>query len=163
MENQELELNRLEQRLNNQDLTLEAIRKELQSLKEKNNNKEITALNQRLDIVINDLKTLHSFLEKTDQELLRQNSALNEVHTTLQTVAQAFDEPAVDSPNIYIVQTGDTLGEIAIKNRTTIKKIKELNEMSKDTIFVGQKLRLTKWWVQLAQLAQTQLECLIPA
>ncbi|MCC6574460.1 MAG: L,D-transpeptidase family protein [Planctomycetes bacterium] len=45
---------------------------------------------------------------------------------------------------IYEVKSGDTLGAIGAKFKTTAEFIKRLNEMKKDTIFVGQRLHLPK-------------------
>lgn len=42
----------------------------------------------------------------------------------------------------YTVQPGDSLGLIAIRNKTSTKRLKELNHLSSDTIFPGQKLTL---------------------
>lgn len=44
--------------------------------------------------------------------------------------------------SIYKVKAGDSLEKIARQNRTTIKVIKELNHLTKDTITVGQNLKL---------------------
>ncbi|WP_394138263.1 C40 family peptidase [Cytobacillus oceanisediminis] len=42
----------------------------------------------------------------------------------------------------YIVQKGDTLSGIALKNNTTVQKMKEWNKLTSDLIFIGQKLVL---------------------
>lgn len=44
----------------------------------------------------------------------------------------------------YIVEEGDSLGYIANKHGTTIDTIKELNQLSSDDIFIGEKLTLPK-------------------
>ncbi|ADI02383.1 Peptidoglycan-binding lysin domain protein [Syntrophothermus lipocalidus DSM 12680] len=41
---------------------------------------------------------------------------------------------------VYIVQKGDTLSEIAVRYKTTVKAIKDANKLSSDLIKVGQKL-----------------------
>ncbi|MDN7241191.1 LysM peptidoglycan-binding domain-containing protein [Planococcus sp. N028] len=45
--------------------------------------------------------------------------------------------------NTYKVKKGDTLYSIAKKNKTTVKKLKELNKLKSDTIKVGQVLKLS--------------------
>lgn len=50
--------------------------------------------------------------------------------------------PAVKTYN-YIVVSGDTLSGIANKANMTVKQLKELNKLSSDTIYVGQKLKIT--------------------
>ncbi len=43
---------------------------------------------------------------------------------------------------VYTVRKGDSLGKIASRNHTTISKIKSWNNLRKDTIVPGQKLRI---------------------
>lgn len=43
----------------------------------------------------------------------------------------------------YTVVSGDTLGKIAQKSNTTVQKLKELNNLKSDLIYVGQKLKVT--------------------
>ena len=43
---------------------------------------------------------------------------------------------------VYTVKKGDSLGKIASRNSTTISKIKSWNNLRKDTIIPGQKLRI---------------------
>jgi membrane-bound lytic murein transglycosylase D len=47
----------------------------------------------------------------------------------------------VDS-NSYIVKSGDTLSEIALKTEVSVKKLKEINSLKNSTIRIGQKLAL---------------------
>jgi len=47
---------------------------------------------------------------------------------------------ASNSSNYYIVQKGDTLWNIANKYKTTVSKLKDINNLSSNLIFVGQKL-----------------------
>jgi LysM repeat protein len=42
--------------------------------------------------------------------------------------------------NYYIVQKGDTLWSIASKYKTTVSKLKDINNLSNNLIVVGQKL-----------------------
>jgi len=44
--------------------------------------------------------------------------------------------------NLYTVVSGDTLSKIAIKNRTTVTKIKKDNSLNSDLIQIGQKLKI---------------------
>jgi LysM repeat protein len=43
---------------------------------------------------------------------------------------------------VYEVKPGDILEKIARKNNTSVKKIKELNGLTNDRIFVGQRIKL---------------------
>ena len=42
----------------------------------------------------------------------------------------------------YVVVAGDSLGKIAYSNGMNIRQLKELNGLSKDTVYVGQKLKI---------------------
>jgi LysM repeat protein len=50
-------------------------------------------------------------------------------------------EPAKTSQ--YIVKSGDTLGKISQQYKMTVQKLKELNSLKSDMIYVGQKLKVT--------------------
>lgn len=49
---------------------------------------------------------------------------------------------AQNSPSVYIVQNGDTLSHIALRNGATESAIKKANNLSSDLIRVGQKLKI---------------------
>lgn len=46
------------------------------------------------------------------------------------------------TPVVYNVKPGDTLSDIAVKYKTTVDSLKQLNQLKTDTIRVGQKLKL---------------------
>ncbi len=48
----------------------------------------------------------------------------------------------IASGDVYVVQSGDSLSVIAVRAKTTVRAIKELNGLSSDRILVGQKLKL---------------------
>ncbi len=50
--------------------------------------------------------------------------------------------PALEDEGIHIVQTGETLSEIAWRYRLKLNRLKELNGIENSRILVGQKLRL---------------------
>lgn len=47
------------------------------------------------------------------------------------------------STSIYVVQKGDTLSHISKRFGTSVKQLKELNNLSSDLIFMGQSLKVT--------------------
>ncbi|MBI3912784.1 MAG: LysM peptidoglycan-binding domain-containing protein [Chloroflexi bacterium] len=53
---------------------------------------------------------------------------------------RASAAPPQDNPTTYIVQAGDTLFGIASRYQTTVAALKKLNNLTSDTILVGQKL-----------------------
>ena len=49
---------------------------------------------------------------------------------------------SVSSGNVYVVQSGDSLSQIAVNYGTTVSALREVNGMSGDRIVVGQKIEL---------------------
>lgn len=49
---------------------------------------------------------------------------------------------AAPTGSIYVVKSGDYLGKIATKHKTTVAKLRALNGLTTDRIVVGQKLKL---------------------
>jgi len=58
----------------------------------------------------------------------------------LKTVA--VTTPTETTKRSYKVKSGDSLGSIAARNKTTIKKLRQLNRLSSDSLKVGQTLQL---------------------
>ncbi|HMP76062.1 MAG TPA: LysM peptidoglycan-binding domain-containing protein [Kiritimatiellia bacterium] len=50
--------------------------------------------------------------------------------------------PAVAGDGTYVVQSGDSLSKIASRQGTTVKALKEVNNLQSDVIRIGQKLKL---------------------
>jgi lysophospholipase L1-like esterase len=50
--------------------------------------------------------------------------------------------PPASTKKMYTVKKGDTLSSIAQKNKTTVSKLKKLNNLKSDKLKVGQKLKL---------------------
>ena len=44
--------------------------------------------------------------------------------------------------NIYIVEKGDTLWSVSRKNNITVQELKELNNLTNNTISIGQVLKI---------------------
>jgi LysM repeat protein len=59
-----------------------------------------------------------------------------------EAVASVASAPAAMEAGVYVVKNGDALEKIARNNKTTVKAIKEINNMKTDRINVGQKLKL---------------------
>lgn len=73
-----------------------------------------------------------------------QNKNIDNLKTAVKSLMAALGETEETSEGqkFYRVQSGDSLGVIAQKHNTTIRAIKELNGLTKDTIMVGQKLKI---------------------
>ena len=50
--------------------------------------------------------------------------------------------PAVAGSGEYVVRSGDSLSKIAVRNGTTVKALREVNQLKSDSIRIGQKLKL---------------------
>jgi LysM repeat protein len=103
----------------------------------------------------------HSFIQTLDR--FSSNATMNELtipmkdYSTKDTLTgQAplgidsleVPKPQVDRPNVtpkvkyHVVKSGDTLSQIAQKYHTTISKLKALNNLSRTTIRIGQRLKI---------------------
>ena len=68
-------------------------------------------------------------------------------------------KPVVKQPETteYIVKSGDMLGRIAGKYQLSVKELKELNQLSSDRIYVGQKLKVPGTKTQTEPTVDTEL------
>jgi LysM repeat protein len=80
-------------------------------------------ISQKFGVSVGDIKTLNSLLSDT--------IFLNEILKIPNTSSQSFP---------YTVQAGDTLSKIALLYGTDVAKIKSINNLTSDTIFIGQTL-----------------------
>lgn len=96
-----------------------------------------------------DIKTLKSHLDKTNETLHNCQKQLANVDKQLTTDIATLKTSLKSmitllkggsSSDGYVVKSGDSLGKIALEHRTCAKKLKEHNNLTSDTIFVGQKL-----------------------
>ena len=159
LENAENTLRRLEQRVNNQDLTLNTMQTALEhESKKPQHNSEIDTLKSTSGNLVDDVKTLHDALQKTNESLkkwsveverlnkiiAKQGEEITNIKNSISSVVDAMSGGGEDNTNIayHQVAPGETLGGIAQKHHTNIKTIKTINEMKNDTIYVGQKLRI---------------------
>lgn len=62
--------------------------------------------------------------------------------TAPKTAAKKAYVPYAGATKEYVVKSGDTLGAIAYSNGINIRQLKELNGLQKDTLRIGQKLKI---------------------
>jgi LysM repeat protein len=104
--------------------------------------------NQQL---LKDFRQRITELEKT-MELQNQNieslrtalSSVIEVIKGKETNSEKPESTTAETAKIYKVKAGDNLEKIAKQNQTTIKKLKEWNNLTSDQIIVGQKLKISE-------------------
>lgn len=86
--------------------------------------------------------TLYSIAKKNGlsvEDLIYLNNLKN---NTLSIGQKLILKPDISLSNSYVVKRGDTLYSIALKNGTTVDKIKVINNLSNNTLSVGQVLQL---------------------
>ena len=89
--------------------------------------------------------TLYSIANKlgtTVNELKRINNLEDNTLSIGQVLRVPMESITDDEENIYIVKKGDTLYKIAIDNNTTVDEIKKLNNLTNNTLMIGELLKL---------------------
>lgn len=106
--------------------------------------------------ILKDLKNLSSHANDTSHTLSQFKKSIQSIEThmashskrlgdvvnlksTLNSISEAIDQ----STQIHTVQSGDTLEKIARTHKTSVEKIKKTNNLKSNTIFIGQKLKIS--------------------
>ncbi|MCF7817883.1 MAG: LysM peptidoglycan-binding domain-containing protein [Kiritimatiellales bacterium] len=97
---------------------------------------DVRALNSQLSQLGSGIQSLESRQARDKQEVINQVSG--RVESLLQK--QAAATPAKPSGREHVVEAGHTLSAIASAYGTTVKAIKQANNLKSDQIYVGQKL-----------------------
>jgi len=116
---------------------------------EKGTEKRLSTLEKANEALICDFKTLKNSLNETSSTITHCQTQLNklekQVSTDIQNLKNMMQSMLAllqGEARSYIVQPGDSLGQIALQHKTDIKTLKKLNNLSSDTIFSGQKIIL---------------------
>ena len=83
-------------------------------------------------------------IQGLEKQFNSQQDRLNEVvklKSTLSSISQAMGNPTFKG-KIHKVHTGDTLEKIARQYNTSIEAIKTFNQLSSNTIFINQELKI---------------------
>ncbi len=99
---------------------------------------DFKSLKSHLNETNNSLAACQNKLSKIDQQL---SSDISGLKHSLQSMLALLKGEAIDE-GVYVVKSGDSLGQIALDNKTDIKTIKQLNNLSSDRIYIGQKLNI---------------------
>lgn len=82
-------------------------------------------------------------LSKYEKQIATQNQSIEKMQTALKSVMDLLQTGAEEeSSEIYTVKPGDSLEKIANSHGTTVKAIRDLNQLTIDRIRIGQKLKL---------------------
>lgn len=152
------ELDLFQERLHALETLLKDFKNELtQAKRAQPIEKRLSALEKAQETLITDFKALKNHLTETggavaqcqtklthlDQQLSSDIQALkSSLHSMLTLLQKESGIELAASSRIYTVQPGDSLGQIALNHKTDVKTLKQLNQLSNDTIYTGQKLRL---------------------
>jgi LysM repeat protein len=161
VKNHETEIRMFEEKFKTQEEIIDALRQQVaeavkavkESIKSQSSALEMKLANQEktqandVGMILADYKKRIGELEKTIEIQNRNLENLQAAMKALTEVLQGKNSGGNDKiaeGTIYRVKAGDTLEKIAKNNNTTIKKLKELNNLKNDQIIVGQKLQLAE-------------------
>lgn len=167
VENHESEIRMAEERSNNQEATISSMRQQLMDATQANKEllkgsttsveNKISTLDGLNKGIASDLGQLKTHANETSTALTQYKQKIAELEKTvsqlsqniehlqsaLRSLTEAMGSGAVaDSSKGYKVKAGDSLEKIAKTHNTTIKALKELNNLSSDRIVIGQTLQI---------------------
>lgn len=167
--NLQAELTEIKERLRTQEDVIEALKRDLESAKKKNSEEakgKIGNLDQKFSSQDNtikgfaqDLKDLknhsnqhatsyqdtQSRLKDLERIVQAQNESIDHLKSALTVMMDGLKGQDAESDGSYAtyqVKSGDSLGLIASRNKISIKRLKEINNLKNDVIFTGQKLKV---------------------
>ena len=101
------------------------------------------------ETLIMDFKTLKNHINETNTSIAQCQAQISKIDkqissdiVSLKASMQSMLALLQGEAHSYTVQSGDSLGKIALDHKTDIKTLKKLNHFPSDTIFVGQKIIL---------------------
>lgn len=153
LHSQGVEVQLFQERALSLEKTLNALQQDLKaSPAEKALEKRIANLEKANETLVTDFKTLKTHLNETGTTLLQCQARLNKIDkqlssdiqslkTSLNSMLTLLQDPQGEQ-RVYIVQAGDSLGQIAMEQKTDVKTLKKVNNLSSDIIYAGQKLIL---------------------
>ena len=163
------DLSTLKSRIQNQELVLDSMHKEVSSLikaaKESqskafsSSDSRLKSMEKTLESLVRDLKQfkthandsvssieeLQKGLHKYEEVTKQQAAQIKDLESAMRTLVQAIQMTGstASKKEIYKVKSGDTLEKIAKKYNTTVEAIKSENNLTNSTIFSGQELSIS--------------------
>lgn len=158
VENHEIELRIVGERLNTQENILDSLREQLLDANLANQElvkgscasleNRIGGMEAAVTGLVSDYRKLQSHANDSAKILGQYKQKIASLEKTIDALQQALntvlDIVAMDAEKgeSYEVKAGDSLEKIARRHGTTVHTLKELNGLEGDRIFVGQKLNL---------------------
>ncbi len=150
LNNQGSELSQLKAQIENQSSYFESLRDDIDTQEKRwkksaktDSIQEELAKTQKLANEQSDaINTLVKKLADLQSELDKEKEQSAHIEKALDTVLDALGIKTKKNEKVYTVKSGDSLGKIAVEQKTTIKALKAANNLKSDTIVVGQKLKL---------------------
>lgn len=166
--NQDQEIAHLKQKIANQEAVLDSMHTEVTSLikaakdSQKSTSSQVDtrlkSMEKNIDKLLADLKQFKKHANESSTSLSQIQKKLSEqeeisslqaqqikdLEAALRSLAGALQTKSQDKPKSgeYRVKAGDTLEKIAKDSGTSIESIKKENNLTKDTIYPGQKLHI---------------------
>lgn len=113
------------------------------------NNEEMSPSTKTYTYQVKKGDTLYQIAKKNNTSVAKLKK-LNNLSSNTLTIGQTLLIPSSKEEYfIYIVVKGDTLYQIAKKNNTTIDEIKKLNNLTTNTLKIGQKLKIPRWIISI--------------
>ena len=170
-ENNEQDIRMLKERVETQESVIDSISEKVSSfLKNADALQKTTKdklqhqskdLDHKFQALVDDLKKLKNQANETAQTIEKMfskfkeqedvnakiSSQIEKIEDATRSLAKAMQSSFTDiasNGDRYIVKNGDTLEKISKNHGISIKELKDLNHLEKDTIFAGQKLKVSK-------------------
>lgn len=148
LHNQKVELDLLSEKINNVDDALQSLRHDTNRstvLSGPISTDRLAQIEKRQEALATDIATLKNHFNASSLQIARLEKELSQDIRSLKSSLQsmlALLKGEAASENLYVVKPGDSLGQIALDHKVSLKQLRELNQLSNDKIFVGQKLQL---------------------
>lgn len=134
----QVEIDLFQERLSKLEKTLD------KPLTDKSQEGRLVRLEKAQESLVQDVKNLKNHLNETHASLATCQTKLAQIDQqlkrSLESILAHIQNKEGSLSASYVVKQGDSLGQIAIEHKTDIKTLKQLNNLSNDTIYVGQKL-----------------------